>query len=429
MKLKLMTFALFAAGLAAGLTLIAPAGADGTTGVYVSIDGTITAITDGSLTVNTLPCSRTASSPSLAGYKVGDHVAMGCANGAFAVLTDLRTAPLPSDAPATGARDAITALSTTSITVGSVTCSIGRTLPPLPFKVGDRVKLGCVGGVVIYVVADTETPAPTTTTTPVTTTTTTPTTSNATGARDPISALSTTSITVGPVTCSIGPSSPAVPFKVGDRVRMGCLNGVLVYVVADTDVPTTTTTTSTPPATTTTTTTTPVTPPPHDDLQTRLGTISAVGGGSITVDGLTCSLGPSSPSLDGYNVGDQVGIGCANGVLVKIGRPQVSGDDDFKVVVQLGSIVSIRGDGITVGSLSCKLADTSPSIASYQLGDRVGIGCAGGILFMIGKLPASDAAPKTEVKQALVDQFHGCIKRGAERCLVAGVLRRLTHKQ
>ena len=77
----------------------------------------------------------------------------------------------------------------------------------------------------------------------------------------------------------------------------------------------------------------------------------------------------------------------------------------------------------------CKLADASPSVASFKLGDRVGIGCAGGILFMIGALPSLDGAPKAEVKHALVERFHGCIKRGAERCVVAGVLHRLSHKK
>ena len=116
-------------------------------------------------------------------------------------------------------------------------------------------------------------------------------------------------------------------------------------------------------------------------------------------------------------------------VLVKIGVPQGDDDAGFRVAVQLGPIVSLRVDGITVGSLSCKLADTSPSIASFKLGDRVGIGCAGGILFMIGALPSPDSAPKLEVKHALVQHFNGCIKRGAERCLVAGVLRRLVQKK
>src|SRR5207253_2606722 len=218
MKLKATTLALFAAGLLAGLTLTAPAtGADPpattttTSTVYGSASGPIAALSATSITVNDLTCARSSSSPSLDGYKIGDQVGLGCANGVAIVIVDKRT------------------------------------------------------------------PAPVTTTT----TTTTP---QGAGARDPISALSATSITVGPLTCAIGATSPTVSFKVGDRVRMGCLGGALVYVIADTDVPATTTTTATtpPPPVTTTTTTTPVV--------TRGGTLTAIGEHSLTVDSLTCYL-------------------------------------------------------------------------------------------------------------------------------------------
>src|SRR5207247_6950051 len=79
MKLKLTTLALFAAGLLAGLTLIAPAtGADppatttSTATVYGSASGAIAALSATAITVNDLTCTRTSSSPSLDGYKVGD---------------------------------------------------------------------------------------------------------------------------------------------------------------------------------------------------------------------------------------------------------------------------------------------------------------------------------------------------------------------
>jgi hypothetical protein len=212
---------------------------------------------------------------------------------------------------------------------------------------------------------------------------------------------------------------------VGDRVRIGCLGGVLVHIAADADFAPTTTATPAPAPPVTTTSTPP--PATHDELQTRLGPIATLTTAAITVDGLTCSLGSSSPNLSSFEVSDQVGIACANGVLVKIGALRSVGDDSFKVAVQLGTITSLRVDGITVASLSCKLADSSPSVASFKLGDRVGIGCAGGILFMIGALPDATAAPQGEVKQALVRQLNGCIKRGAERCLAAGVLRRVAH--
>jgi hypothetical protein len=135
----------------------------------------------------------------------------------------------------------------------------------------------------------------------------------------------------------------------------------------------------------------------------------------------------SSPSVSAFKVGDQVGIGCTNAVLTKIGTPQVD-DGGFKVVVQLGSIVALSTDSITVGTVTCALAATSPSLASFKVGDRVGIGCAGGILFMIGALPSTSDVPKTEVRHALVQRFNGCIKHGTEHCTVKGILHRLVHK-
>ena len=428
MKLKATTLALFAAGLLAGLTLTAPAtGADPpattttTSTVYGSASGAITALSATSITVNDLTCARSSSSPSLDGYKVGDQVGLGCANGVAIVIVDKR-APAPVTTTTTtttttpqgaGARDPISALSATSITVGPLTCSIGSTSPTVSFKVGDRVRMGCLGGVLVYVIADTDVPANTTTTT---TTTTTPAPPPVTTTTTPVvtrggtlTAIGEHSLTVDSLTCYLYPTSPSLTgFKVGDHVGVACQSNVLIKIVALSDEPQ---------------------QQPRDELQTRLGSITALSPTSITVDGLTCSIGASSPSVAGYKLGDKVGIGCSNAVLVKIGALQNDDDSGFRVAVQLGPITSIRGDGITVGSLSCKLADASPSVASFKLGDRVGIGCAGGILFMIGALPSLDSAPKAEVKHALVERFHGCIKRGAERCIVAGVLHRLSHKK
>ena len=101
MKLKATTLALFAAGLLAGLTLTAPAtGADPpattttTLTVYGSASGAIAALSANSITVNDLTCARSSSSPSLDGYKIGDQVGLGCANGVAIVIVDKRT-PAP----------------------------------------------------------------------------------------------------------------------------------------------------------------------------------------------------------------------------------------------------------------------------------------------------------------------------------------------
>jgi hypothetical protein len=339
------------------------------------------------------------------------------ADGPSATTATTTTTTTPPTAPEpAGARDPISALSATSITVGPLTCALGAGSPAVTFKLGDRVRIACVNGVLTSIAADGDPPKPAATTTTTTTTTAPPPAPSVTASGDGIltrggtlTSIGEHSLTVDSLTCALGATSPSIAgFKVGDRVGIACQSNALIKIVALSS--------DEHPAA------------PHDELQTRLGPIAVLGGGSITVDGLTCSVGAASPSVSGFKLGDRVGIGCANGALVKIGALQ-SDDGGFKVAIQLGEIVSIRGDGITVGSLSCKLADSSPSIASFHVGDRAGIGCAGGILFMIGALPATDAAPQIEVKHALIARFHGCIKRGAERCVVAGVLRRISHRK
>jgi hypothetical protein len=434
MKIKLTTLALFAAGLLAGLTLIAPAtGADPpattttTATVYGSASGAIAVLSATSITVNDLTCTRTSSSPSLDGYKVGDQVGLGCANGVMIVIVDKRPAATTTTTTTTttavqgaGARDPISALSATSITVGPLTCALGPSSPSVPFKVGDRVKIGCLGGVLAYVIADNDVPtttAPSTAPPEPTTTTAAVVTRGGT-----LTAIGEHTLTVDGLTCYVYPSSPTVTgFKVGDRVGVACQSNVLIKIVALGDEPK-------PSDGVIPKIGVPPSDDRHDELQTRLGAITALSTSSITVDSLTCSVGASSPSVTGFKLGDNVGIGCANGVLVKIGVPQ-NDDGGFRVTVQLGRIAVLSGGSITVGPLTCRLAATSPSVASYEVGDRVGIGCAGEILFMIGALPSPDSTPKLEVKHALVRHFNGCIKRGAERCLVAGVLRRLAHKK
>ena len=194
-----------------------------------------------------------------------------------------------------------------------------------------------------------------------------------------LTAIGEHSLTVDSLTCYFYPTSPSLTgFKVGDHVGVACQSNVLIKIVAlSASRSSRTTTAPAAPATT--------------SCRRASGTITALSPTSITVDGLTCSIGAGSPSVAGFKLADKVGIGCSNAALVEDRRAADRDDSGFKVAVQLGPITSIRGDGITVGSLSCKLAATSPSVASFKLGDRVGIGCAGGILFMIGALPTGTA--------------------------------------
>ena len=103
-------------------------------------------------------------------------------------------------------------------------------------------------------------------------------------------------------------------YHVGDRVKIGCQDGVL-----DRHPPgTTTTTTTTDP----TTTTTPVA------YSYATGTLTAFSSSSITVTGdgapLTCPIGPDAQSLTEFHVGDKVRMYCQNGTFYKLIRT----DDD-----------------------------------------------------------------------------------------------------
>ena len=50
----------------------------------------------------------------------------------------------------------------------------------------------------------------------------------------PVAALSSTSITVGTLTCQIGAGSPSTSaFKVGDVVIISCTNGALTSIALD----------------------------------------------------------------------------------------------------------------------------------------------------------------------------------------------------
>jgi hypothetical protein len=107
----------------------------------------------------------------------------------------------------------IGSIGTNSITIGSTTCTVGRGSPSLSgYKPDDRVEIECVNGVLVKITAP---PAP----------------PNLTSQVGMINALSPTSISVGPLTCTINSNSPNVSdYKLGDRVGIGCTDGVLTRI-------------------------------------------------------------------------------------------------------------------------------------------------------------------------------------------------------
>jgi len=278
--------------------LTAPNGSPANDAATTKFSGAVTALTDTSISLHDgdrdLTCSIGASSPSTASVKVGQHFTVACANGVLVAI-----APVVSTA-GRAYEGTVTAVSATSITVHTPnsdgTCTVGDGSPSVTeVKVGDRVLAGCKAGTNQLVLlkklpATTEPPKP------------------QTGAGT-VSAVSPTSLTVhtdgGDLTCSVGDGSPSVAdVKVGDKVKLGCVGGVLKALVrADTTPP--------PP------------PPPTGDGHTVTvgGTLSALSDTSLTVHGehgdVTCTV-PTTARLGDFRIGDRVGMACTDGVLAKL---------------------------------------------------------------------------------------------------------------
>jgi hypothetical protein len=210
--------------------------------------------------------------------------------------------------PATGASfkqgGKLTGVSATSVTVRDgdhdFVCKRGDASPPLDgFAVGDHVVIVCKDGSLVGI-TQVSVPVPTPPTTPVVTRT----------GQGTLSALSTTSVTVhtdgGDVTCSLSAESPKLgDFHVGDKVKFGCRNDVLLAIYkAETPAPTPT---PTPPV-----------------IRSGAGRLSVLTTALVTVltDGgeVSCKLTDGSPKLGDFHVGDYVKFYCTNDVLSGIVR-------------------------------------------------------------------------------------------------------------
>jgi hypothetical protein len=207
------------------------------------VRGRILVLTDKAVVVKSdrgaTACARADSSPSLDGYAVGDPVALLCtrSHGRLVLVKaqHVTAAPVGDTQPVTFG-GTITALSPTSISLHDgnrdLTCSIGDTSPSTgDLEVGQHVKVACVGGVLAKLAPVTaapqpqpQPPAPA---------------PEAKTAAGNITALSATSLSIHndehggfDVTCTLGASSPALgDYKLGDRVGIACVNGVLAKIV------------------------------------------------------------------------------------------------------------------------------------------------------------------------------------------------------
>ena len=195
-----------------------------------------------------------------------------------------------------------------------LTCTLTGDSPvPATFKVGDQVGIACVDGVLVKIVRLPQ-PAGSNDGSGKDGTTTTPSVNlYATGS---ITALTDGAIAIHgdrDTSCTRGPSSPKLgDYKLGDRVRIACTNGVLTGIARAESSP--------PP---------PPPPPPAPPTTTptvntyATGSITALTDGAIAIHGdhdTTCTRGPSSPTLGDYKVGDKVTIACVNGVLAGIAK-------------------------------------------------------------------------------------------------------------
>ena len=279
--------------------LTAPTSAPSNDSEPTKFGGAVTALSDTAISLHdgdrNLTCSIGASSPSTAGVKVGQHLNVACSNGVLVAIT-----PVTSGRAYEGT---VSAVSATSITVhtanGDGTCTVGDGSPSVTgVKVGDRVLAGCKADTNQLVLLK-----------KLTATTNPP--QGQTGAGT-VSAVSPTSLTLhtdgGDVTCSVGDGSPSVAeLHVGDKVKFGCLSGVLKVLVLSTS--------TTPPA--------PPAPPTGDGHTTTTvaGTLSALSSSAVTVHGehgdVTCTVSATA-RLGDFHVGDRVGMACVDGALLKL---------------------------------------------------------------------------------------------------------------
>ena len=183
-----------------------------------------------------------------------------------------------------------------------------------------------------------------------------------------ITSLTPTSITVGKrrhahLTCKLTGFSPSTSsFGIGDRVKIACSNRVLVAVA---DMPGSSNSKKT-----------------DDELATSgiSGKVSGIGPTSISVhDGdrtVTCTLGPGSPSITGYSIGDHVRIGCVNGVLDTVGAPTGGAVDHHpghdERHERQRPITLLNTTSISVQTMTCTVGPSSPSLTGFTSATRCG---------------------------------------------------------
>jgi len=107
---------------------------------------------------------------------------------------------------------------------------------------------------------------------------------------------------------------------------------------------------------------------------------------------LTCSLGPDSPTTDGFKVGQHARVACADGVLVAIAAPELGR-------YYVGTVATLTDGSITLttehGPATCTITALSPKTDSLKVGDKVGMGCRASTmeLVLLRRLDGDAPAP------------------------------------
>lgn len=170
-------------------------------------------------------------------------------------------------------------------------------------------------------------------------------------------------------TCNLGQHSPSLAdVSVGDRVRAVCAkrrHGGLILTKLRKDL---------------------AGPPAAKDTRpvTFGGAITSLTDTSISLhDGdrdITCTLGPDSPKTDGFKVGQHAKVACADGVLVAIAAPELGR-------YYVGTVATLTDGALTLttehGPVTCTLTPLSPSTASLNVGDMVGMGCGASTMELV----------------------------------------------
>ena len=213
--------------------------------------------------------------------------------------------------------------------------------------------------------------------------------------------LTPTSISVGRhehhrLTCNLVPASPATTlFAAGDRVKIACAAGSLVAIA---DVP------------------------KHEErsqcgsgrgtasqpaLTYAIGPITARSDTSLSVQTMTCTVGPGSPSTSGFIVGTVVRMACKDGVLFALKRsddgPRATTTSTATTTATTttqpvttaitGTVGTLGSTSITVNggddghaSLTCAITGDSPSTSGFPVGARVRMYCKNGVLFFLSRV-------------------------------------------